>query len=93
MYPLIKKRDFKVIKRYWDNDNNCEPTYPFPCIVWWKKGNDIDGYWYKGEALCRDFPNGEVVTIASSKDHLVDRLYDIYIEMWEEKNDETTSSH
>jgi len=90
MYPLIKKRDFKVIKRYWDNDNNCEPTYPFPCIVWWKKGNNIDGYWYKGEALCRDFPNGEVVTIASSKDHLVDRLYDIYFEMWEEKNDEIT---
>lgn len=84
----LKLRDFKIVKLYkWQTTEN--PDYSLiPCIVWWKKGNETDGYWFKGELLCRQFPNGEVVALGDTLDILIDNLYNHYTDLFYGWNEE-----
>lgn len=82
MASLLKPRDFKLVKLYkWHTTENPDSSL-IPCIVWWKKGNETDGYWFKGELLCRQFPNGEVVEIADTLDDLSEKLYNHYLDLF-----------
>lgn len=82
MASPLKPRDFKRVKLYkWHTTENPNSSL-IPCIVWWKKGNETDGYWLKGELLCRQFPNGEVVGIADTLDSLIEKLYDRYLDLF-----------
>jgi hypothetical protein len=88
MASPLKPRDFKRVKLHkWHTTEN--PTSSLiPCIVWWKKGNEPDGYWFKGELLCRQFPNGEVVALGDTLDTLIDRLYTCYLDLFYEEDEE-----
>lgn len=87
VFPL-KPRDFKKVKMYkWQTTENPDSTL-LPCIVWWKKGNETDGYWFKGELLCKQFPDGEVVGIADTLDDLYDKLYNRYLDLFYEEDEE-----
>jgi hypothetical protein len=64
--------NFPVIRRYWDDVNDCEPTYPVPSIVWWF---DAGKGGYKGEYLTEQYPNGEVVVSSrATLDELIEQL-------------------
>lgn len=84
-WPLsspLNLRDFKVVKLHkWQTTENPDSSL-IPCIVWWKKGNESDGYWFKGELLCRQFPNGEVVALGDTLDTLIDNLYNHYTDLF-----------
>jgi hypothetical protein len=82
MTSPLKPRDFKCVKLYkWQTTENPASSL-IPCIVWWKKGNESDGYWFKGELLCRQFPNGEVVALGYTLDNLIDNLYNNYTDLF-----------
>lgn len=84
----LKLRDFKRVKLYkWQTTENPDSSL-IPCIVWWKKGNETDGYWFKGELLCRQFPNGEVVALGGTLDILIDNLYNDYTDLFYGWNEE-----
>lgn len=84
----LKLRDFKIVKLYkWQTTENPDSSL-IPCIVWWKKGNETDGYWFKGELLCRQFPNGEVVDLGDTLDILIDKLYNDYTDLFYGWNEE-----
>lgn len=84
----LKLRDFKIVKLYkWQTTENPDSSL-IPCIVWWKKGNETDGYWFKGELLCRQFPNGEVVALGDTLDILIDKLYNDYTDLFYGWNEE-----
>lgn len=88
MVSPLKLRDFKRVKLYkWHTTENPDSSL-VPCIVWWKKGNETDGYWLKGELLCRQFPNGEVVGIANTLDDLSEKLYNRYLDLFYEREGE-----
>lgn len=84
----LKLRDFKIVKLYkWQTTENPDSSL-IHCIVWWKKGNETDGYWFKGELLCRQFPNGEVVALGDTLDILIDNLYNHYTDLFYGWNEE-----
>lgn len=82
--------DIQVIKRYWDRDNDCEPTYPHPSIVWWYKGNAIDGIYFSGELLTDETPFGEICGNANSLEELKEKLIDKY--NWYVEDDDYVNS-
>lgn len=88
MSSPLKLRDFKRVKLYkWQTTDSPDSSL-IPCIVWWKKGNETDGYWFKGELLCRQFPNGEVVALGDTLDILIDNLYNNYTDLFYGWNEE-----
>lgn len=74
----MRKQDIQLIKRYWDHVNDREPEYPMPCIVYWQKGNVHDGYYYSGELLTEQTPNGEICRIADFPEDLIKKLISRY---------------
>lgn len=74
----MKSSDIQTIKRYWDKENNREPDYPKPCIVWWYKGNVVDGIYFAGELLTEVYPNGEICGIDDSLYELTCKLFERY---------------
>jgi len=70
----VRIKNIPVIPR------NADDIYSFPAIVYWEKGEE--GYrWYKGELLCLQYPNGEVVEIADSVESLAKKLRWRYVEL------------
>lgn len=70
----VRIKNIPVIPR------NADDIYGFPVIVYWEKGEE--GHrWYKGELLCLQYPNGEVVEIADTVEILAEKLRRRYVEM------------
>lgn len=61
----MNRERFNIFELGWP-----EPTsYDDNDIVWWKKGNETDGFWFKAEC-----PNREVIELGNTMDEAIDKV-------------------